>query len=72
MQSYDENNKLIQTMQGQRDELLKQLSPEAARYVISEIPANGTEITINGLVWIVERASAQHGWMRLKLKRPEK
>ena len=67
MQSYKED-RLLQTQMGTAVELVKAMPARATRHVIGKIPSVGAEVAINGLVWIVERVKAQHGWMRLRLK----
>ncbi len=67
MQSY-EADRLIQTVTGPLDELAKQIPAEATHSVIGRIPSQGTHLTINGLVWVVERSG--NTWLRLRLKKP--
>lgn len=67
MQSYEED-KLLQTVVGKPAELVKQMPPQATHHVLSKIPSAGEEVTIRGIVWVVERVKEQHGWMRLRLK----
>lgn len=68
MQSYGDKE-LIQMQVGEPAVLVKKMPAQATHHVIGKIPPVGSEVTINGLVWIVERVKAQHGWMRLRLKK---
>lgn len=70
MQSYKED-KLLQTLVDEPAELVKAMPARATHHVIGKIPSVGSEVKINGLVWIVTRVKPQHGWMRLRLKKGE-
>ena len=69
MQSY-QDRVLLQTWQGEVDELVKAMPTHATHHVIGLMPTQGSEITINGLVWVIERIHSEKEWMRLRLKRP--
>ena len=69
MQSY-QNEKLTLTEVGSQEELVRKMQEQATHHIIGKIPRAGTEVTINGLVWVVEKSNAQRGWMRLRLKEP--
>lgn len=69
MQSY-KGEQLIETQAASSPvELAKRTPPQATHSVIGKAPAQGEEVKINGLAWVVERVKPQHGWMRLRLKR---
>lgn len=53
------------------DELQKSIQSRDVHHVISSLPQTGDELTINGLIWVVERVNSQAGWMRLRLKKPD-
>jgi len=69
MQSY-QDRVLVQALQGEVGELVKAMPANATHHVIGLMPTQGSEITINGIVWVVERIHSVRGWMRLRLKRP--
>jgi len=69
MQSYKEE-RLLQTAIEEPAALVEKMPTQATHHVVGKIPSVGNEVTINGLVWVVERVKAQHGWMRLRLKMP--
>lgn len=69
MQSYKED-RLLRTEVGEPAELVKTMPVRATHHVIGRIPSKGSEVTINGLVWIVEYVKVKRGWMRLRLKGP--
>ncbi len=69
MQSY-EDSKLIQSMQGTLKELTEKMPANATHHVIGLFPNRGKEVEINGLMWYVEQANEQAGWIRLRLKTP--
>ena len=70
MQSY-QDQELIQTSRGTVAELTEAMPSNATHHVIGLQLVTGGEVTINGLVWIVERVNVQKGWMRLRLKMPD-
>ena len=67
MQSY-QDKELVQTQVGPPDELVRTMPQQATHHIIGKMPFAGSEVVINGLVWVVERVKPQHGWMRLRLK----
>ena len=68
MQSH-QDEELLETQVGEPAELVEKMPAQATHHVIGQIPSVGDDVTINGLVWIVERVKGQHGWMRLRLKK---
>lgn len=69
MQSYNDKE-LIQTLRGSLDELRNAIPSNATHSIIGMVPVANSEVTINGLVWVVERVNEQAGWMRLRIKKP--
>ena len=72
MQAYRDHD-LIAARVGALADLLREAGelPAADQIVIGAVPRVGDEVTLHGLVWVVERVQPQHGWMRLRLLKPE-
>jgi len=64
-----QDEEVLQTVVGEPAALVEKMPAQATHHVISELPSVGDELTIKGLVWVVERIKGQHGWMRLRLKK---
>jgi len=69
MQSYKDDQLLGALTADDPVELAKRMPPQATHSVIGKVPAQGDEVVINGLTWVVERVKPQHGWMRLRLQK---
>jgi len=74
MQSYEEN-KLVGTFTGTKEELLKQIGKffpgEATHHVISKVSEKGEIVTINGLRYKVKSSDGIKGVIKAVILRPK-
>jgi len=73
MQAYDQNNEVFKSFFGQKNELEKlgnELveAKKASRFVIGELPEEGSDVEINGLKFYVY-SRTEGGTVVLKLKK---